>query len=358
MKKAFTFMLACLFTSFSAFSQGVHFEHLTLQEALNKAKTENKLVFMDCYTTWCGPCIYMTDKIFPQKEVGDFFNKHFINIKVDMEKGEGPELMKKYGITAFPTFLILLPDGTERHRILDSAEAKTIIERAQQGLKAETSSSYLDKLYADGKRDKEFLITYVQNLLNNYQRVQAKAVATELIARLSDEEKLSEEYWFIYTNSTLSGLGSENFNYMLQHKDKFLKRYGEKEVDGRIFSLHMSLFSQIMREYISNFTMEELNKMKKDIPTYRLSAQKELLAGLEIVKSFIEKNPTKMLSVCEKGFKLLGETGILSVGIPAINYLKKEISEGQKGRLTKAVDALAATIKKEQLKEFIQKLIN
>ena len=61
-------------------------------EALAKAKAENKLVFMDCYTSWCGPCKYMTETIFPQEKAGEFFNPKFVCVKFDMEKGEGKEL--------------------------------------------------------------------------------------------------------------------------------------------------------------------------------------------------------------------------------------------------------------------------
>ena len=51
----------------SVFGQGINFEKLTLEEALIKAKTENKYVFVDCYTTWCGPCKRMTEFVFPSE---------------------------------------------------------------------------------------------------------------------------------------------------------------------------------------------------------------------------------------------------------------------------------------------------
>ena len=64
--------MMCLVLSVMAFAQtGVDFQHLTFDEALAKAKAEKKLVFVDCYTTWCGPCKMMTTKIFPMKEAGE-----------------------------------------------------------------------------------------------------------------------------------------------------------------------------------------------------------------------------------------------------------------------------------------------
>ena len=70
-------------------SEGMRFFEGTFEEALQLAKKENKLIFMDCYGPWCGPCAQMVRLIFPLKEVGDFYNEHFINMKRDMEKGEG-----------------------------------------------------------------------------------------------------------------------------------------------------------------------------------------------------------------------------------------------------------------------------
>lgn len=93
--KSLISIIAFLMLSFTAFCQGgVNFEHITFDEALAKAKAENKLVFMDCYTSWCGPCKYMSETIFPQEKAGEFFNPKFVCVKFDMEKGEGPELGK------------------------------------------------------------------------------------------------------------------------------------------------------------------------------------------------------------------------------------------------------------------------
>ena len=69
-------LLFCLLAGYGTFAQeGVGFRDITLEEALQQAQTENKLVFMDCYTSWCGPCQEMTKKVFPQKAAGDYFNR-------------------------------------------------------------------------------------------------------------------------------------------------------------------------------------------------------------------------------------------------------------------------------------------
>lgn len=101
----FVLLFTCMFFVVFSFAQ-TDFQDLSLDKALEKAKVENKLVFMDCYTSWCGPCKMMAEKILPLKEVGEYMNGRFVCIKVDMEKGEGPKLAQKYQVSAYPTFLV------------------------------------------------------------------------------------------------------------------------------------------------------------------------------------------------------------------------------------------------------------
>ena len=91
--------------------EGVQFQDLIYEEALKKAGKEGKMVSMDGYTVWCGPCKMMNERVFTQKVVGDYFKKHFIPLKVDMEKGEGIALRKKFDVNAFPTMFILDAEG-------------------------------------------------------------------------------------------------------------------------------------------------------------------------------------------------------------------------------------------------------
>ena len=101
---------------------GVYFQDLSYEDALAKAKQQGRKLFIDCYTTWCGPCKYMSETVFKQEKVGDFLNLNFICLKYDMEKGEGPELAKKFGVRAYPTFVIVNPDGTIRHKLVGCGE--------------------------------------------------------------------------------------------------------------------------------------------------------------------------------------------------------------------------------------------
>ena len=83
--KQLIFSLLVLFLATSVQAGGIDFFHGTWEEALEKAKKEDKLIFVDAYTTWCGPCKRMSKQVFPQDAVGEFYNKNFVSMKIDME---------------------------------------------------------------------------------------------------------------------------------------------------------------------------------------------------------------------------------------------------------------------------------
>src|SRR4030095_10936907 len=101
-----TIFIACV-TSSSVLGQGIEFFHGTWDEALQKAKAEDKLIFVDAFTTWCGPLKNMAANTFPDPAVGEVFNKNFIAMKIDMEKEMGLEFRKKFPVTAYPTLFFI-----------------------------------------------------------------------------------------------------------------------------------------------------------------------------------------------------------------------------------------------------------
>lgn len=155
MKKLAIF--SSLFIGALALAQGIKFEDSNFAAILAKAKKENKLVFVDAYASWCGPCKLMVKNIFPLQSVGDYYNSHFINAKIDMEKGEGVGLAKKYNVKAFPTYLFIDGNGEEVHRTLGYVEEKDFIQFAKDAGDPNKRLSALKQQFENGEKDPEFL---------------------------------------------------------------------------------------------------------------------------------------------------------------------------------------------------------
>lgn len=105
-------LLLSLLVSFSVVSQGIVFEKGSWKEVLAKSKETGKPIFVDVFTTWCGPCRMMSEQIFPKENVGQAYNEAFICYQLDAEKGDGIKVAAKYGVTSYPRYLFIRPNGT------------------------------------------------------------------------------------------------------------------------------------------------------------------------------------------------------------------------------------------------------
>ena len=114
-KRYFLVLVALIAFTLQSFAQegttGIQFFQGTFNEALVKAKQENKVLFVDFYAVWCVPCKKMAKTVFTQEEVGKFFNEHFVSIQLDAEKGDNVNIAKSYKVVAYPTIAFISPDG-------------------------------------------------------------------------------------------------------------------------------------------------------------------------------------------------------------------------------------------------------
>lgn len=108
----------------------------TLEEAQAAAKAAGKLVFVDVGAYWCPPCRKLDEEVFVRPEVGEALGERFIALHVDAEKGEGPELVARYRVQAYPTLLVLAEGGLEKGRVVDAlapAELLAALEEIARG---------------------------------------------------------------------------------------------------------------------------------------------------------------------------------------------------------------------------------
>jgi thioredoxin-related protein len=213
-------------------AQGVKFEATDAKWAdlLAKAKTENKVIFMDAYTTWCGPCKMMTRNIFPDAEVGSFYNTNFVNVKMDMEKGEGIELARKYAVAAYPTLLFITPEGDVVHRVAGYHDVPGFLALGKQAANPEMTMVGMDKKYAAGARDPEFIMSYLTSKADAMDPAYS-TIANDFLRTQGDygtERNMNIIMRFI------DDPFSDGFNYLLKNKPVFEKKFGVEALAEKI----------------------------------------------------------------------------------------------------------------------------
>lgn len=113
-------------------AKGIRFFDGSWQEAVTKAKAEQKYIFLDAYASWCGPCKTMDREVYTDAAVAAYINKKFIAVKIDMEKAEGPGLAKRLpSIDGYPSLLFFNSDGHLSKTILGSRSAKDFLAEAK-----------------------------------------------------------------------------------------------------------------------------------------------------------------------------------------------------------------------------------
>ncbi len=148
-------------------AQGIDFKHISLEEALEKAKQEDKLIFIDFYTQWCGPCKMLAKKVFTHEKVGQLYNRQFINIKLDAEH-EGHDAAKKYKVDAYPTLIFLNGDGDLVYKSVGSGDIASITKLGKDALQAYSNGYSIDDLkkkYPNKLNDERFLKMYISKMI-------------------------------------------------------------------------------------------------------------------------------------------------------------------------------------------------
>ena len=335
--KSFISIVAFLMLSFTAFCQGgVNFEHITFDEALAKAKAENKLIFMDCYTTWCGPCKYMTETIFPQEKAGEFFNPKFVCVKFDMEKGEGPELAKRFGVRAYPTFLILRPDGSVQHKVVGGGDLEGFIARVEKGLNEKTSLDYLNKLYEKGKMNKKQLVAYQIALNDAYEQAKSEKVGEELNKILKDKDKMKKEFWPILEESPY---GSDNFKLVINNIAAFNKNIGKEKVNAYLYNNYKRAIDNTTRRNAKS-PAQTLEQISQELANIELENKDQLMSNIELAQATIDQNVDKIISLAEQATDAKGEDPWSIVN--ALGSISSKVNKAEAGRIVALGDKFIA----------------
>lgn len=293
-KTILPFILALLFINVNAQETGMHFEHnTTWKNILAKAKAENKYIFLDCFTTWCGPCKMMSAKIFPTAEVGNFYNAKYINAGAQMDTlaakdneevkswyATSHEISVKYDVRAYPTYLIFNPNGEIVQRFVGSMDADEFIAKGNEALIPEKQYYTQLRKYQAGEKSPLFLYQLAIMSKNAYDMKNAKAICDDYLATQSDLYT-KENLGLIkdFTNSSKD----KGFAIMLTNPEKVDALLGEGTSDKVVKNI-------ILREEIAPkifsktaATTPDWTSLEKGVAVKYPSQAKELTAYSKVL---------------------------------------------------------------------------
>ncbi|MDX1684332.1 MAG: thioredoxin family protein [Saprospiraceae bacterium] len=224
-------MKSTIFTLFLLFAfkqvtpaQGIDFFHGTFEEALEEAKKQDKAIFVDAFTTWCGPCKRMSKYVFTDKSVGEFYNENFINMKLDMEKEQGMKFGLKYPVSAYPTFYFIKSDGEVLFTTKGGRQAKQFIELGEKALSRYDDLETLKEKYEEGERDPKFIMRFITALKRNDES--ALKVANDYLDEQADMTTL--ENLAIIDAATVEA-DSRIYDLFIEHGDRIMKLTSKEE---------------------------------------------------------------------------------------------------------------------------------
>ncbi len=224
-------------------SSGTKFTEGTWSSVKAKSEHENKYIFVDCYTDWCGPCKWMEQTVFPNDSVGKFYNDHFINFKINVEKGEGIEFKKKYGVNGYPTFIFFDPNGEMVHRAQGSRDAQEFIQLGKNVFIPDSTLYYLQKKYESGNRDSQLILNYIFALKDAFFRMDKyQDIVHEYLESQNKSELSSLRNWE-FIKEFITDIKDSTFIYLLNEQDKFIAKYGMQQVYQKIFYTKLDYYS-------------------------------------------------------------------------------------------------------------------
>lgn len=258
-----------LLAPFALAAQGIQFETGNWSSVLAKAQKEKKLIYVDVYTTWCGPCKMLEKNIFPQKEAGDKYNALFVNYRLDAEKGEGIAFAKKYEVSGYPTNLFIDPENEKVvYRIMGAPmEVSGFNANADVALAEQKDPMTLQRYeeeFAKGNRNPEFLKKYLQKA----QRLSADndAILDAYVATLNTKNLSDSDVFYLLEN--VQTTYNNALPALYEYRSVIDNKAPEVESDNFDALLDMWLYSSYEKA-ARNRSEQQLKELETAINNYK-----------------------------------------------------------------------------------------
>ena len=252
------------------------------------------MIFVDAYAVWCGPCQRMAKEVFTLPEVGTFYNKNFVNVKFDMEKGEGPKFAQKYQVSSYPTLLFIDENEEAVNVAKGSRPAEQFIALGKATLNRLDKTTDFEEKYEEGERSAEFLRAYAYQLLMSGKPT--LKIANEYL-RTQKEQKTAPNLEFLF--DFCSECDSRLFDMLLDNKDAFIKEQGKEVFYNKIEAACDATVRKAVE--LDNVTL--LEEAKKQMKKANANYAKEYSYLADIQYFFAKNNMSELIKTTDEYIK-------------------------------------------------------
>lgn len=298
------------------------------QEVLTQAQQEQKKIFVDFYTVWCGPCKIMSKNVFTDAAVGKYFNEKFVNYQINAEDKAFIEEVKKYQIQSYPTLLILDAAGNVLGRQEGAVDAAHFLKFAQR-INGELLSfeQMYDKLKSDKNNEQliQAILLEAPDFLagvpegSNYDRwsLRIERLYNDYRKRKPVAKMMNPaDFAILMTYHPEADKDDEILNYIMQNCDAVLQAAGQDAVYQYVFTMNTDLIERLARKGDLDY-LKMLERLKGDLkPVYETlmnfngidayTGMKYLYDGEYYL--FSKKDIDKYFELMDQYFVLLGKT--------------------------------------------------
>ena len=277
MKKIFTLFMSLLLSVSMLTAQGIKFENGSFDDVLKKAKSKGMPIMVDAYTTWCGPCKKMSADVFTSEEVGDFYNENFLNLKLDMEKGEGIAFAEKYEVEAYPSILYFDKNGELVHKIVGFRDISDFNIAGRAALDPEKQLFTLEKRYEKNRGNQKLMWALVEARDEAY--MDYNELAEELVNFWQHKEygqPDKKKFIFDYINNPLH----EGFKYFVEHSSEYATEYGLARVQTKVKQSAQYFVQYAVELKKDSFILDGYNRILQKV----MPEQAEQEVGLSMIR--------------------------------------------------------------------------
>ena len=224
----------------------------------------------------------MAREVFPDSKLGEFFNQNFINVKIDMEKGEGIKLKNDFNISAFPTMAWVNYKSQVVHRAVGYRNIEKLLIEGKNAVEGSINEAELYKQYKKNKKNPEKVKEYLDYLLKSHNSYATEV--TQIYLDLLPEERYFERDKLNLIIRQIKSPFSKYIDFLYENKEELNKKYPKIRIEYRLTQKYNDYATGLAMKVTKGeaFDQKSFDRLidlmeERAIPTEKLKARIEIL---------------------------------------------------------------------------------